>query len=449
MENLLAARSQMAVSLAFHIVFAAIGVGLPALMLLSHGLWLRTGDAIWLRLTKAWSKGLAVFFAVGAVSGTVLSFELGLLWPRFMEVAGPLVGMPFSLEGFAFFTEAIFLGIYLYGWDRVPRGAHFASAVVVAVSGAASALFVLSVNGWMNAPQGYIPGAPGSAPIIDPVAAMLNPFWLANTVHMLLAAYMATAFGAATIHAWKLLGDPGNPFHGAALRLAVAVGAVAALLQPLSGDVTARLVAERQPAKLAAMEAHFETRACAPLRIGGLPDENAGTVRFSLEIPCGLSLLVGHDPSTVVTGLNDIPRDEWPPVLPVHLAFQVMVGIGSFLALLGLVGGWRLVRGRSPGRPRWLLWALVASGPLAFTALQAGWVVTEVGRQPWVIYGVMRTADAVTPMPGLVVPFTTFTLLYVFLAGIVTVLMRRIAAAEDARETDGADAPTPATGRGA
>jgi cytochrome d ubiquinol oxidase subunit I len=229
----------------------------------------------------------------------------------------------------------------------------------------------------------------------------------------------------------------------------VAVGAVAALFQPLSGDVTARLVAERQPAKLAAMEAHFETRACAPLRIGGLPDENAGTVRFSLEIPCGLSLLVGHDPSTVVTGLNDIPRDEWPPVLPVHLAFQVMVGIGSFLALLGLVGGWRLVRGRSPGRPRWLLWALVASGPLAFTALQAGWVVTEVGRQPWVIYGVMRTADAVTPMPGLVVPFTTFTLLYVFLAGIVTVLMRRIAAAEDARETDGADAPTPATGRGA
>ena len=428
----------MAVSLAFHIVFAAIGVGLPALMLLSHGLWLRTGHPVWLRLTKAWSKGLAVFFAVGAVSGTVLSFELGLLWPRFMEVAGPLVGMPFSLEGFAFFTEAIFLGIYLYGWDRVPRMAHFGAATVVAVSGAASALFVLSVNGWMNAPQGYIPGASGSAPVIDPVAAMLNPFWLANTLHMLLAAYMATAFGAATIHAWKLLGDPANELHRAALRLAVGLGAVAALLQPLSGDVTARLVAERQPAKLAAMEAHFETGPCAPQRVGGIPDEATGTVRFSLEIPCGLSLLVARDPAAVVTGLNDIPRDEWPPVLPVHLAFQVMVGIGSYLALLGLMGAWRLIRRRPLWEPRWLLWGLVASGPLAFTALQAGWVVTEVGRQPWVIYGVMRTADAVTPMPGLVVPFTTFTLLYVFLAVMVTVLMGRIAGSEDDTDVEGA-----------
>jgi len=434
LSNLLAARSQMAVSLAFHIVFAAIGVGLPALMLLSHGLWLRTGRDVYLRLTKAWSKGLAIFFAVGAVSGTVLSFELGLLFPRFMEVAGPLVGMPFSLEGFAFFTEAIFLGIYLYGWDRVPRGAHFASAVVVALSGAASALFVLSVNGWMNAPQGYVPGDPGSAPVIDPVAAMLNPFWIANTVHMLLAAYMATAFGAATLHAWRLLSDPTSEMHRTALRLAVGMGAVAALLQPLSGDVTGRMVAELQPAKLAAMEAHFETGPCAPLRIGGIPDVEARTVRWSLDVPCGLSLLVARDPQAVVTGLEDIPRDEWPPVTIVHVAFQVMVGIGSFLALLGLWGGWRMLRRRPLWEPRWYLWALVAAGPLAFLAIQAGWTVTEVGRQPWVIYGVLRTADAVTPMPGLVVPFTTFTLLYVFLAGVVTALMRRIALDEDQAE---------------
>lgn len=431
MSDLLAARSQMAVSLAFHIVFAAIGVGLPALIVLAHGLWLHTGGDVWLQLTRAWSKGLAIFFAVGAVSGTVLSFELGLLWPRFMEVAGPLVGIPFSLEGFAFFTEAIFLGIYLYGWGRVPRGAHLAAAVVVALSGAASALFVLSVNGWMNAPEGYVPGAAGAAPAIDPLAAMLNPFWIANTLHMLLAAYTATAFGAAAIHAWRLLRRPGTPLHRAALRLTVGFGGVAALLQPLSGDVTARLVAERQPAKLAAMEAHFETGPCAPLRIGGIPDERTGTVALSLEVPCGLSLLVGRDPGAVITGLDDIPRDEWPPVLPVHVAFQVMVGIGVLLATAGLYGLDRLVRRKPLDASRAYLWTLVAAGPLAFVAIQAGWVVTEVGRQPWVIQGVMRTSDAVTPMPRLIVPFTAFTLLYLLLSGVVIVLMRRIAIRED------------------
>lgn len=430
MTDLFAARSQMAVSLAFHIVFAAIGIGLPALMLVAEGLWLRTGRDVYLRLTRAWAKGLAVFFAVGAVSGTVLSFELGLLWPRFMEVAGPLVGMPFSLEGLAFFTEAIFLGIYLYGWKRVSRGAHLAAGVVVAVSGAASALFVLSVNGWMNSPTGFIPGEAGSAPVIDPVAAMTNPFWIANTVHMLLAAYMATAFGAAAIHAWKLLQGRDTEFHRKGLRIAVVFGAVTALFQPLSGDVTAKLVAREQPAKLAAMEAHFETGPCAPLRLGGWPDETTGTVRFDLEIPCGLSLLVHHDPDAVITGLNDIPADERPPVAPVHLAFEIMVGIGTFLAALGLWALVRMARRRPLHEPRWFLAALVAAGPLAFLAIQAGWVVTEVGRQPWVIYGVMRTADAVTPMPGLVVPFTVFTLLYVFLSGVVVVLMRRIADTE-------------------
>jgi cytochrome d ubiquinol oxidase subunit I len=424
MTDLFAARSQMAVSLGFHIVFAAIGIGLPALMVLSEVLWLRTGREVYLRITREWAKGLAVFFAVGAVSGTVLSFELGLLWPRFMEVAGPLVGMPFSLEGFAFFTEAIFLGIYLYGWDRVPPWAHLGAGVIVAISGALSALFVLAVNGWMNAPTGYEPGAGASG--IDPIAAMTNPFWITNTVHMLIAAYAATAFGAAAVHAWRLRSAPNDPFHTTALRMAVGVGAVMALIQPLSGDVTARVVAREQPAKLAAMEAHFETGPCAPLRLGGIPDEEARTVRFSLEIPCGLSLLVARDPAAEITGLEDIPRDLWPPVAPVHFAFQVMVAIGTFLALLGVWSLWRLFRRRPPGASRAYLWALIAAGPLAFVAIEAGWVVTEVGRQPWIIYGIMRTEDAVTPMPGLVVPFTAFTILYLFLAVIVVVLLRRI-----------------------
>lgn len=428
MSDLLAARSQMALSLAFHIVFAAIGIGLPALMLISEGLWLKTGDRVYLRLTRAWARGLALFFAVGAVSGTVLSFELGLLWPKFMEVAGPLVGMPFSLEGFAFFTEAIFLGIYLYGWGRISKGAHFAAGVVVAISGAASALFVLAVNGWMNSPRGFIPGDAQSAAVIDPIAAMTNPFWIANTVHMLLAAYVATAFSAATIHAYKLLKSPDREFHRKGLAIAATFAAIVALLQPISGDVSARLVAREQPAKLAAMEAHFETSACAPLRIGGLPNEITGEVRFDLEIPCGLSLLTARDPDAVVTGLNDIPRDEWPPVAPVHMAFQIMIGIGSFLALLGVLVLWMQFRRRPLyAAPRYVMYALVAAGPLAFVAMQAGWVVTEVGRQPWIIYGVMRTADAVTPMPGLVVPFTAFTLLYLMLTAVVIGLMRRIA----------------------
>jgi cytochrome d ubiquinol oxidase subunit I len=355
-----------------------------------------------------------------------------------MEIAGPLVGMPFSLEGFAFFTEAIFLGIYLYGWGRISRTAHFASGVVVALSGAASALFVLSVNGWMNAPRGFIPGDATSAAAIDPIAAMTNPFWIANTLHMLIAAYVATAFGAATIHAWKLLRAPGNEFHRRGLAIAAGFGAIMALLQPVSGDVSARLVAQEQPAKLAAMEAHFETSACAPLRLGGWPDAETGEVRWDVEIPCGLSLLVARDPGAVVPGLNDIPEDERPPVAPVHVAFQIMVGIGTFLAALGAWVLWTLVRRRPLyAAPRVVMWALVAAGPLAFIAIQAGWTVTEVGRQPWIIYGVMRTADAVTPMPGLAVPFTAFTLLYVMLTVAVIGLMRRIARMGDG-EVDGA-----------
>lgn len=425
MSDLLAARSQMAVSLAFHIVFAAIGIGMPLLMAASEALWLRRDDRVWLDLTHAWARGVAIFFAVGAVSGTVLSFELGLLWPRFMDYAGPIIGMPFSLEGFAFFTEAIFLGIYLYGWDRISPLAHWLAGVVVAISGAASALFVLAVNGWMNAPTGFEIGPDGRPMGIDPIAAMANAFWIANTVHMLIAAYLATAFGAASIHAFMLLRDRRSAFHRKGLALALALGAVMAVLQPLSGDVVARVVAERQPAKLAAMEGQFETTRCAPLRIGGWPDPEAQVTRFALEIPCGLSLLVAHDPDAEVRGLSAFPPDERPNTVIVHAAFQVMVGIGMLLLALSLwfVGyAWRR---RALADARWFLMALVAAGPLAFVAIQAGWVVTEVGRQPWVIYGIMRTADAVTPMPGLVVPFTVFTLLYVFLAVIVVVLMRR------------------------
>ena len=343
MSDLLAARSQMAVSLAFHIIFAVVGIGMPVLMVIAERRWQKTGDPIHLDLAKRWSKGTAILFAVGAVSGTVLSFELGLLWPGFMELAGGIIGMPFSLEGFAFFTEAIFLGIYLYGWDRISPRAHLWAGIAVAISGAASGIFVVTANSWMNSPAGF--DLVGGRPVnIDPVAAMLNPMAFQQTLHMTLAAYAATGFAVGGIHAFLLLFDPANAFHRRALTAALALGAPAAVLQPISGDLSARSVAARQPIKLAAMESHFETMAAAPLTIGGFPDPESGETRYAIKIPYGLSLLAFHDPHAVVRGLQDFPREDWPNVPIVHTGFQVMVALGTYLALVSLWVFWTWVR---------------------------------------------------------------------------------------------------------
>jgi cytochrome bd ubiquinol oxidase subunit I len=424
MPDLLAARSQMAVSLGFHIIFAVVGIGMPVLMVIAERRWLQTGDTIYLDLAKRWAKGTAILFAVGAVSGTVLSFELGLLWPGFMEFAGPIIGMPFSLEGFAFFTEAIFLGIYLYGWERISSRAHLWSGVAVAVSGAASGIFVVVANAWMNSPAGFelVEGRPVN---VDPIAAMLNPAAFQQTLHMTLAAFAATGFAVAGIHAFLLLFDRENAFHRRALSVALVLGAPAAVLQPISGDISARQVAARQPVKLAAMEAHFETRAGAPLSLGGWPDPESRTTKYGLEIPYGLSLLAFHDPDAVVKGLNQFPREDWPNIPIVHIAFQLMVALGTYLVLVSLWSAWLAFGGRDISSSRRLLQAIALAGPMGFLAIEAGWTVTEVGRQPWIIHGVLRTADAVTPMPGLVVPFLLFTLLYCFLGVIVVWLLYR------------------------
>lgn len=422
MNDVLAARSQMAISLAFHILFAVVAIGMPVLMVIAEVRWRRTADAIHLDLAKRWARGAAILFAVGAVSGTVLSFELGLLWPRFMHFAGAIIGMPFSLEGFAFFTEAIFLGVYLYGWDRIAPAAHIAAGAIVAVSGAASAIFVVIANAWMNTPVGFdlVNGQPVN---VDPIAAMRSPAAFHEVLHMLLAAYAATGFVVAGIHAVLLLRDQRNAFHRRALSVALLMGAPAAVLQPLSGDLSARSVARWQPVKLAAMEGQFRTEAGAPLRVGGIPDERARTTRFALEIPRGLSLLAYHDPDATVQGLDAFPTDRWPPVAIVHYAFQIMVGLGTFMALVSLWVIITAVRRRPLAGNRRLLRAIAIAGPMGFICIEAGWTVTEVGRQPWIIYGVLRTANAVTPMPGLVVPFLTFTLLYCALGAIVVWLL--------------------------
>lgn len=412
----------MAMSLAFHIIFAVLGIGMPLLMVLAEREWMRTGEPVWLDLAKRWAKGTAILFAVGAVSGTVLSFELGLLWPGFMEYAGAIIGMPFSLEGFAFFTEAIFLGVYLYGWNRLTPRAHWWSGVAVTVSGTISGVFVVLANAWMNAPTGFriVDGRPVD---IDPIAAMLNPAALPQALHMTLAAFAATGIAIAGISAVALRRDPTIRVHRAALRLALWVAVPASLLQVVSGDLSAKFVAEHQPVKLAAMEGHFETARGAALRIGGIPDEAAGVTRYAIEVPTMLSVLAFGDPDAEVKGLEAVPRDEWPPVLITHLAFQVMVGLGTLMAVASLWVVMCWVRRRDVVADRRLLTLLAWLMPAGFIAVEAGWVVTEVGRQPWIIQGVMRTADAVTPMPGLAAPFALFTLLYLFLGAVVCWLL--------------------------
>jgi cytochrome d ubiquinol oxidase subunit I len=420
-HEVLFARGQMAYSLGFHIVFAAIGIAMPLLMVMAELVWRRTGRAEYLDLARRWAKGTAVFFAIGAVSGTVLSFELGLLFPGFMELAGPLVGMPFSLEGIAFFTEAIFLGLYLYGWDRLRPAVHIACGAVVALSGAASAVFVTLVNAWMNAPRGFrLEG--GRVVDVDPIAALGSPFAAHEIAHGLLAAYMATAMAVAAIHAWGLLARPGAPLHRAALRLALVLAIPCALAQPLVGHLAGEAVAAHQPLKLAAMEGLEHTQAGAPAHLG------------PIAIPGGLSLLAHGDPDAVVRGLEEFPAADRPhPV--VRAAFQAMVLIGTAAAgwaALGLLLWLR--RRRLPEGRRWL-WLTVALGPAGVIAMEAGWIVTEVGRQPWSVYGVLRTADAVTPVTRLWVPFTTFAIIYVGLAAAAAlVLVRQV------RQTTGEEA---------
>lgn len=425
MSDLFAARSQMALSLGFHIVFAEIGIAMPVLMVLAEWRWHRTGDDVYLHLAKRWAKGVAVLFAVGAVSGTVLSFELGLLWPRFMKFAGPIIGIPFSLEGFAFFTEAIFIGVYLYGWNRISARAHLFAGVVVAVSGAASAVFVVMVNAWMNTPTGITMNG-DTIVSVDPIAGMLNPSTFQQATHMLIASYAATALAVAGVHAVLLLRNRRSVFHRRALALALTIGAPAAILQPVSGDLSARVVARFQPIKLAALESHFTTQQGAPLHIGGWPDEQARVTRYAIEIPRGLSLLAFHDPNAKVLGLDHFEPAYWPPVAPVHVAFQLMVGLATAMALVGVWAVVVLVRRREIAEHTWLLRAIAIATPFGFIATEAGWTVTEVGRQPWVVNGLVKTADAVTPMPGLVYPMLLFAVLYCVLTAVVVYVMRGI-----------------------
>lgn len=413
----------MAFTLGFHIIFACIGMVMPFFMVVSHKKWLNTRNPVYLKLTKSWQKGVAIFFVTGAVSGTALSFELGMLWPEFMKHAGPIIGMPFSLEGAAFFVEAIALGFYLYGWGKIPEKFHWFTGVIIGLSGVASGILVVSANGWMNAPVGF-DYVDGQFLNIDPVQAFLNPAWFTQALHMTLAAFVATSFGVAGVHAFQIFKGRKVELHTKAFKIAIVFGAVAAFLQPLSGDLSAKDVAQRQPVKLAAMEAHYETGTGVPLYLGGIVDEENRLVTHKIEIPKALSFLAFGDFDAEVKGLNDFPDDEIPPVAIVHTAFQIMVGIGTLLMMAGLIYFISLKKKSwLKSRKYWLLFIFLA--PMGFIAIEAGWVVTEVGRQPWIIHKIMRTKDAVTPMPGMEYSFYMYVVLYTILAVTVTWLMNR------------------------
>jgi cytochrome d ubiquinol oxidase subunit I len=421
--DLFIARSQMAMSLAFHIIFSCVGMAMPIFMAVAHWKWIKTRKQVYLDLTKTWSKGVAIFFATGAVSGTALSFELGLLWPTFMEHAGGIIGMPFSWEGTAFFIEAIALGLFLYGWGRMPEKLHWFSGVVVGVSGLASGMFVIAANAWMNSPAGF-DWVNGEAINIDPFAAMFNERMLNMGIHMLIASVIATGFAVAGIHAILLLKSPGHRYHQEAIKISLFFAALASLAQPISGDLIAKETARTQPIKLAAMEAHFETEKGASLILGGIPDVEAEEVHYKIELPYLLSFLAYGDFNAEVKGLKDFDKDLWPNVLLTHISFQIMVGTGTIMMIVSAIYFYRLVRKKEIFiRP--LLIAIACCTPLGFIAVEAGWMVTELGRQPWIIYGIMKTKDAVTPMPGLWLPFTLFFLVYVLLIVVLIGLMKR------------------------
>jgi cytochrome bd ubiquinol oxidase subunit I len=428
-DDLLAARQMQAMSFAFHIPLVCFGIAFPAMVLFVEGLSLRTGDPAFRELARRWSKALVVLFAVGVVTGTILSFELGLLWPNFMATFGSVFGLAFGIEGFAFFIEAIFVAMYAYSWDRVGPRVHLALGVPIAIAGIVGSLMVISVNGWMNHPTGFTVTGAGVSNV-HPWAALFNSHLPYELVHMYLAGYMVAGFVVAAVYARGMLRGRGDRYVRAALVVPLTAAALAAPAQVVVGDWAGRMVARDQTVKLAAMEGISSTQTDAPLHVGGIYEH--GAMRASIEIPGMLSLLAYHDVHARVAGLDTVPPAERPPVNVVHLAFDAMVGIGTLLALFGI--GWFVVaaRRRLPRSP-WFYRAVIAAAPLSLIALLAGWTTTEVGRQPWIAWQVMRTSDAVTSARGLPFAYAFLTVVYIGLTVVAVWLLRRVAAREPVR----------------
>jgi cytochrome d ubiquinol oxidase subunit I len=417
------ARTQMALTLGFHIILACLGVAFPALMLIANYRGLRRDDPVALQLAERWSKVAAVTFAVGAVTGTVLSFEFGLLWPEFMSRFGEVFGVLFAIEGIFFFLEAIFIAIYIFGWKRLSGWAHFWTGVPIVICGIGGAFSVVAVNSWMNQPQGYTLGANGEVTDVDPLKVMFNPAVPYEVPHMILAAYLVTGFLVASVYAVGMLKGRRDRHHRLGLLIPLTVAAIMTPVQFAVGDTAARAIADDQPVKFAAMECVQETSRNVTEYIGGRCTEDG--VKGGIGIPGLDSFLVGFSTDTEVTGLNSVPPADRPPANTLlHWAFDAMVGICVALIGLGLWLGIAWWRRRDIPKTPWFLRAVAVSGVASIVALECGWIVTEVGRQPWIVYEVMRTEDAVTGASGVSITLGAVVLLYALL-GVATVVVLR------------------------
>jgi cytochrome bd ubiquinol oxidase subunit I len=421
------ARQMQALSFVVHIPLVCFGIAFPAMVLFAEWLYLRTGDELYRTLARRWTRVMVALFAVGVITGTILSFEMGLLWPNFTGTFGAVFGLGFAIEGFSFFLEAIFIGIYVYGWDRLSARWHFASGFPIVLAGMTGSLMVISVNGWMQHPSGFAIRS-GRAVDVHPVDALFgNWFFWHELVHMYLAGYIVTGFLVAGAYAFARLRGRWGRYERTALAIPLTIAALASPAQGLVGDWAAREVASAQPTKLAALEGVPKTtRGASEHLLGWYTD---GRVKYGLRIPKLLSFLAYHDPNARVQGLDAVPPDRRPPVNVVRVAFQLMVGIGTLLALLGVVYLAVRVRRRRLPESRWFYRALTLAGPLSLVALIAGWVTTEVGRQPWVVYEVMLTRQAVTGASGIPVGYATLVAVYLLLASAVVWVLRQLARA--------------------
>src|SRR4051794_29929736 len=426
-DHLLQARQMQALSFTVPIPLVCFGIAFPVMVLLMEWWGQRTGDPLCRTIARRWSRVMIALFAIGAITGTVLSFEMGLLWPNFTATFGDVFGLGFAIEGFSFFMEAIFIGIYVYGWDRLSPRAHFLSGIPIVITGFVGSWMVIAVNAWMNHPGGFALRG-GRAVDVHPVDALFgNPFLWHELVHMYVAGYIVTGFLVAGAYAVARLRGRWGRYERTALAIPLTIAALAAPVQVLVGDWAARDVAHHQPVKLAAFEGLGKTTRGAPIHVLGWYSD--GDVKYGLRIPKLLSFLAFHNPNATVKGLDTVPARDRPPVNGVRIAFQTMVGIGTLLALLGVFYvfiRWR--RGRLPDSP-WFYRAVALAGPLSLVALVAGWVTTELGRQPWVVYGTMRTAQAVTGAGGIPVGYATLALVYAGVIAAVFWILRRLAAA--------------------
>lgn len=424
-RQVIPARAQMATTLGFHIILACFGIAFPAIVLIAEYLGLKRSDDVAMLLAKRWSQALGVLVAVGTVTGTVLSFEMGLLWPGLMSRYGAVIGLPFGLEGIFFFLEAIFTAIYLYGWRRLLGWTHFWTGIPMAVSGIFGAISVIAANSWMNQPGGFTLRN-GRVVAVDPWKVFFNRAAAYETPHMILAAYMVVGFGVASVYAFAILKGRKDRYHQLGFKIPFTLAAALTPVQIFVGDTAARAVAAEQPIKFAAMEYVVRTARGVPEYFGGIFKN--GHVYFGLRIADLDSLLVGFSPHTKVVGLDSVPPGDRPPALTlIHFSFDAMVGVAFLLLAAGL---WALVawrKWRAPPQTRWFWRLAFVCGPAALVAMECGWIVTEVGRQPWVVYKLLRTSQAVTTNQGIITSLTAVIVLYALL-GVATVLILRMLA---------------------